>query len=112
VQSLQYIKKLITCDSFRDNIKKKAIYQNFHRMTSITLELPLELEQKLRESISRGDVDNTRFLLADAFAPTVEAFLEEKRIESSHKILDDEEDSEASLDNLLDELTLSAGSKF
>jgi hypothetical protein len=80
-------------------------------MTRITLELPLELEQKLRESIARGDVDNTRFLLADAFAPMVEAFLEEKYLESSRNILEYEDDSEASLDNLLDKLTLNVGSK-
>lgn len=44
-------------------------------MTTITLELSPELEQKLRESIVRRDDRGMRQLLADAFAPTVEALL-------------------------------------
>lgn len=46
-------------------------------MTTITLELSPELEHKLRESIVRRDSRRMRQLLADAFAPTVEALLGE-----------------------------------
>ncbi|MDF5733193.1 MAG: hypothetical protein PUP92_35710 [Rhizonema sp. PD38] len=42
-------------------------------MTAITLQLSPELEQKLRESIARRDAQSILQLLADAFAPTVEA---------------------------------------
>jgi hypothetical protein len=44
-------------------------------MTTITLQLSPELEQKLRESIARHDSQSIRQLLADAFAPTVEVLL-------------------------------------
>ncbi len=46
-------------------------------MTAITLQLSPELEQKLRASIARRDAESTKQLLADAFAPTVEALLKQ-----------------------------------
>ncbi|KAF3884052.1 MULTISPECIES: hypothetical protein [Nostocales] len=45
-------------------------------MTTITLQLSVELEQKLRESIARRDAQSLPRLFANAFAPTVEALLE------------------------------------
>jgi antitoxin ParD1/3/4 len=39
-------------------------------MTTVTLKLSPDLEQKLRESIARGDTQSTQQLLADAFLPT------------------------------------------
>lgn len=53
-------------------------------MTTITLTLSPELEQKLRESIARQDTESVRQLLADAFAPTVEVLLGEKTNSDIH----------------------------
>ncbi len=75
-------------------------------MTTITLILSPELEQKLRESIARNDTERVRQLLADAFAPSVEALL--KQIPTQ---LNDEE-LERSIDKLLDEFELDTGSKL
>jgi antitoxin ParD1/3/4 len=41
----------------------------------IILELPPDVESRLRESVARHDADAVRHLLVEAFAPTVEALL-------------------------------------
>ena len=46
-------------------------------MIRITLELSCETEAKLRESLARHDAAQTRQLLAEAFASTVEAMLQQ-----------------------------------
>ncbi|KYC41124.1 hypothetical protein WA1_22810 [Scytonema hofmannii PCC 7110] len=76
-------------------------------MTTITLQLSPELEQKIRESIARRDTQSLRLLLADAFAPTVEALLEKTPTQFNHQELTDENELEASVDKLLDEFALS-----
>ena len=43
----------------------------------ITLELPPDVEARLRESAARYDADTVRRLLVEAFTPTVEALLRE-----------------------------------
>jgi len=43
----------------------------------ITLELPLDVEAQLRESVVRRDMDAVRRLLLEAVTPTVEALLGE-----------------------------------
>ena len=42
---------------------------------TITLDLPPDLEAKLREGAARQDAETVRRLLAEAVAPTVEALL-------------------------------------
>lgn len=79
-------------------------------MTTITLQLSPELEHKLRESIARRDAQSIRQLLADAFAPTVEALLEQTPTQFNHQEWEDEDELEASIDRLLDEFALSVGS--
>jgi len=69
-----------------------------------------ELEQKLRESIARQDAQSIRQLLADAFAPTVEALLEQKPSRLRDQEWEDEDELEASIDGLLDEFALYIGS--
>ena len=81
-------------------------------MTTITLQLSPELEQKLRESIARRDAPSIRQLLADAFAPTVEALLEQTHSQFNHEELEDEDELEASVDRLLDEFALYLGSNL
>ncbi|NMG09487.1 hypothetical protein [Brasilonema sp. UFV-L1] len=79
-------------------------------MTTITLQLSPQLEQKLRESIARRDAQSIRQLLADAFAPTVEALLEQTHSQFNDEELKNEEDLEASVDKLLDEFASHVGS--
>ncbi len=67
-------------------------------MTTITLELPPDVAAKLRESIARHDTEAMRQLLADAFAPTVEALLKQV----SKQLNEDE--FEGFADQLADEL--------
>ena len=43
----------------------------------ITLELPPDVEARLRESAARYDADTVRRLLVEAFTPTVDALLRE-----------------------------------
>ncbi len=74
-------------------------------MTTITLQLSPELEQKLRESIARHDTQSIRQLLADAFAPTVEILLGQK---TDTKIHDDE--FEVLADQLADDFAACVGS--
>jgi uncharacterized LabA/DUF88 family protein len=81
-------------------------------MTTITLQLSPELEQKLRESIARRDTQSIRQLLADAFAPTVEALLEEIPPQFYNEELETEDQLEARIDKLLDEFESSIGSKL
>lgn len=76
-------------------------------MTTITLQLTPELEQKLQESIARQDAFSIRQLLADALAPTVEALLSKK---TSNNKLKDEDELEAGLDRFLDEIKHRNGS--
>lgn len=78
-------------------------------MTTITLQLSPELEQKLRESIARRDTQSIQQLLADAFAPTVKALLEQPSTQFNEQELEDEDELEAKMDRLLDELVLSSG---
>lgn len=79
-------------------------------MTTITLQLSPELEHKLRESIARRDTQSIRQLLVDAFAPTVEALLEQTSTQFNYQEWEDEDELEASIDGLLDEFALSVGS--
>ncbi|MBD2214861.1 hypothetical protein H6G27_34200 [Nostoc linckia FACHB-104] len=81
-------------------------------MTTITLQLSPELEQKLRESIARRDTQSIRELLADAFAPTVEALLEQIPTQFHNQELETEDELAASIDKLLDEFELYIGSKL
>lgn len=81
-------------------------------MTTITLQLSPELEQKLRESIARRDAQSLRLLLADAFAPTVEELLEKTSPQFNIRELADEDELEASVDRLLDEFELSISSNL
>jgi antitoxin ParD1/3/4 len=74
-------------------------------MTTITLTLSPELEQKLRESIARQDTETVRQLIADAFAPTVEELLAEK---TDAEIDDDE--FELIADQLADDVAVCVGS--
>ncbi|RUT08392.1 hypothetical protein DSM106972_015600 [Dulcicalothrix desertica PCC 7102] len=70
-------------------------------MTTITLQLTPELEQKLQESIARQGAFSIRQLLADALAPTVEALLGKK---TNYNQLENEDELEADLDKFLDEV--------
>ena len=79
-------------------------------MTTITLQLSPELEQKLRESIARHDAQSIQQLLANAFAPTVKALLEQTPYQSHEQEWEDEDELEASIDRLLDECGLYVGS--
>jgi predicted transcriptional regulator len=81
-------------------------------MTTITLQLSPELEQKLRESIARRDAQSLRLLLADAFAPTVEELLEKTLTQVNSQELVDEDELEVSVDKLLDEFATSMGSNL
>ena len=74
-------------------------------MTTITLKLSPEIEQKLRESIARQDVQSIRQLLVEAFAPTVETLLRQK-IDS--EIHDDE--FEVLAEQLADDFAACVGS--
>ena len=65
----------------------------------ITLELPPDIEARLRESVARYDADAVRRLLVEALTPTVEALLRERP-----DALTDAE-FEAVADQLADELT-------
>ncbi len=73
-------------------------------MMTITLELSPEVEAKLRESIVCHDAEAMRQLLAEAFAPTVEALLQQ----ASEQL--DEDEFEAVADQLADELAACVGS--
>lgn len=81
-------------------------------MTTITLQLSPELEQKLRESIARRDTQSIRQLLADAFAPMVEGLLEQIPTQFHHEKLATEDEFEASIDKLLDEFESYIGTKL
>jgi hypothetical protein len=72
-------------------------------MTIITLQLSPELKRKLQESIARRDAQSIRQLLAEAFAPTVEAFLKQTPTQLNDKQCEDEQKLEESIDRLLDE---------
>lgn len=76
-------------------------------MTTITLQLTPELEQKLQESIARQDASSIRQLLADALAPTVEALLNKTSNDSK---FEEEDKLEADLDAFLDEVEHRNGS--
>lgn len=67
-------------------------------MRKITLELSSELENQLRNLLSRQDRERIRQLLAEAFIPTVESLLQEK----SEPLTDEDFESEA--DHLVAEL--------
>lgn len=79
-------------------------------MTIITLELSPELKQKLRESIARRDAQSIQQLLAEAFAPTVEALLEQTPTQLNNNNSEDELELEESIDRLLDEFALHVNS--
>ncbi|MDM9379725.1 hypothetical protein QUB80_03290 [Chlorogloeopsis sp. ULAP01] len=81
-------------------------------MTTITLQLSPELEQKLRASIARRDAESIRQLLADAFAPTVAALLEQTPIQFNDGEVEDEDKLEASIDKLLNESNLATLSDY
>ncbi len=69
----------------------------------ITFELPAHLEEKVRESMARGDTVAVCQLLADALAPTVESLML-----ASQPPLSDEE-FEALADQLADETAADRG---
>jgi hypothetical protein len=69
----------------------------------ITLELPPDVETRLRESAARYDVEAVRLLLVEAFTPTVDALLQEL----PDALTDTEFESVA--DQLADELTACRG---
>ncbi|MCT7984474.1 hypothetical protein NG796_14325 [Laspinema sp. A4] len=73
-------------------------------MISITLNLSPEVEAKCRKSIARGDMIALQQLLAEAFAPTVEALLQ-----PSPNPIEQEDEFEAIANQLADELTDSLG---
>ncbi|NDJ20783.1 hypothetical protein GS682_03820 [Nostoc sp. B(2019)] len=72
-------------------------------MKTIKLELSPELEQKLRESIANRDAESIRKLLADAFAPTVEALLWQTHNQQNY------DDFEAVADQLADQFAACVG---
>jgi len=53
---------------------------------TITLELPPDVQTKLRAKIARQDAESVRQLLVDVFTPTVEAMLQQ-----THNQIDDDE---------------------
>ena len=69
----------------------------------ITLELLPEVEARLRAGIARHDAESVRQLLADSFAPTVEALLRQTPDQLSN------EEFEALADQLADELAICIG---
>ena len=69
----------------------------------ITLELPPEVEARLRESATRYDTDAVHRLLVEAFTPTVEALLRELPDALTNA------EFEAVADQLADELTAYCG---
>ena len=71
---------------------------------TITLELPREVQAMLRTKIARRDSESIRQLLADTFAPTVEALLQQ----TDQQMRDDE--FEAVADLLADEFVSSVKS--
>ncbi|MGV0029139.1 hypothetical protein [Phormidesmis priestleyi] len=75
-------------------------------MTTITLQLSPELEARLRESLDRHDTKSFHQLLAEAFAPTVEAMLQKNasaKLEEFDRLL-------VELDALNDEILANHGS--
>ena len=64
---------------------------------TITLELSPELQSRLRKNIARHDSESIRHLLADVFAPKVEALFQQP-----HNAIDDDE-FEAVADSLANE---------
>ncbi len=73
-------------------------------MIRITLNLSPEVEAKCRERIASGDAIALQQLLAEAFAPTVEALLQ-----NSPNPIEQEDEFEAIANQLADELTASLG---
>ena len=69
----------------------------------IVLELPPDIEGRLRESVTHGDTEAVRRLLTEALIPTVEALLQEGPPELT------EAEFEAVADQLIDELTADRG---
>jgi antitoxin ParD1/3/4 len=69
----------------------------------ITLELPPDVEARLRESAARYDVDAMRRLLVEVFTPTVDALLRDLPDALTNT------DFEAVADQLADELTACRG---
>ena len=69
----------------------------------ITLELPPDVEVRLRESVAHGDAEAIRRLLTEALTPTVEALLQKVPAELT------EVEFEAVADQLADELTADRG---
>jgi len=66
----------------------------------ITLELPPDIEMRLRESAAHGDADAVRRLLVEVLTPTVEALLHETPTELT----------DVEFEAVADELTESLGS--
>ena len=73
-------------------------------MIRITLNLSPEVEAKCRERIASGDAIALQQLLAEAYAPTVEALLQ-----PSPNPIEQEDEFEAIANQLADELTDSLG---
>lgn len=73
-------------------------------MIRITLNLSPEVEAKCRERIASGDAIALQQLLAEAFAPTVEALLQ-----PSPNPIEQQDEFEAIANQLADELTDSLG---
>lgn len=66
---------------------------------TVTLELSPEQEAKLRSSIARRDSEETKRVLVAAFAPTVEALLNQ----AGDRAIENEDDFETGSDRLADE---------
>ena len=80
---------------------------------TITLELPADVEARLREGAARRDAEAVRRILAEAVAPTVEALLREpadRMTEVEFEALADElADGAPALPRLPDEAVSRAG---
>lgn len=68
---------------------------------TITLELPPEVQARLQAKLAHRDAKSMRQLLADAFAPTVEALLQQTPNQMN------EDEFEAVADSLADEFAAS-----
>ncbi|MEA1977161.1 MAG: hypothetical protein U9N80_04615 [Chloroflexota bacterium] len=66
---------------------------------TITIEIPPDIENRIRKNIALGDVNTVRVLLTEALTPTVEALMHD---EISSQLSD--EKFEALSDQLADEL--------
>ncbi|NES20362.1 MAG: hypothetical protein F6K41_15875 [Symploca sp. SIO3E6] len=74
-------------------------------MTTLTLKLSPEIEEKLRSSLARGDAEAIRQLLAEAFTPTVAVLLQQAS--SCEKDIELDDEFEAIADRLANDFAAS-----